>query len=138
MYKNIIFNYNNLKNLYINFSGKVVPINMLTDLASFQQISEKRMFSPSDVAELIVSEGKDLSKKMIETEQDFFNFISDKNNKVYLDISQNSKLYLNNFSTLKKETEDNTKALKEALKKKDEIKKRKEITLKKNVEAIKK
>ena len=128
-----------MKKISLNFFGEEVSINMPTDLSSLrQQISEKFMFNPSDAAEIVVSYAKDIGKKIIETEQDFVNFISDKINKVYLDISQNSKLYLNNFSTLKKETEDNTKALKEALKKKDEIKKRKEITLKKNVEAIKK
>ena len=71
------------------------------------------MFSLSDVAEIIVSYGKDLCKKIIETEQDFVNFIFDKINKVDLDISQNNKLYLNNFNTLKKETDYITKMLKE-------------------------
>ena len=83
------------------------------------------MFSLSDVAEIIVSYGKDLCKKIIETEQDFVNFIFDKINKLDLDISQNRKLYLNNFNTLRKETDYITKVLKETLKKKDEIKKRK-------------
>ena len=112
---------------------------MPTDLASLrQQISEKFMFSPSDAAEIIVSYAKDLGKKIIETEQDFVNFISEKINKVDLDISQNSKLYINNFNTLKKENDDNSKALNEALKKRDEIKKQKEDASKKTEEEIKK
>lgn len=83
------------------------------------------MFSLSHLAEIIVSYVKDLGKTIIETEQDFVNFIFDKINKLDLDISQNRKLYLNNFNTLRKETDYITKVLKETLKKKDEIKKRK-------------
>ena len=99
---------------------------MPTDLASLrQQISDKFMFSPSDAAEIVVSYVKDLGKKIIQTEQDFVNFISDKINKVDLDISQDSNLYLRNLNTLKKESEDSKKELEDALKKKEEIKKRK-------------
>ena len=128
-----------MKNISLNFFGEEVSITMPTDLASLrQQISEKFMFSPSDAAEIIVSYAKDLGKKIIETEQDFVNFISDKINKVDLDISQNSKLYINNLNNLKKEKDDNSKALEEALKKRDEIKKRKETALKKNEEEMKK
>ena len=128
-----------MKNISLNFFGENVSINMPTDLASLrQQISEKFMFSPSDAAEIVISYAKDLGKKIIETEQDFVNFISDKITKVDLDISQNSKLYIDNLNNLKKEKDDNTKALNEALKKKDEIKMKKETTLKKNNEQIKK
>ena len=104
---------------------------MPTDLASLrQQISEKFMFSPSDAAEIIVSYAKDLGKKIIQTEQDFVTFISDKINKVDLDISQDSKLFQQNLKTLEKESQDNKKLLEEALKKKEDIKKRKETVLK--------
>ena len=128
-----------MKNISLNFFGENVSINMPTDLASLrQQISEKFMFSPSDAAEIVISYAKDLGKKIIETEQDFVNFISDKITKVDLDISQNSKLYIDNLNNLKKEKDDNTKALNEALKKKDEIKMKKKTNLKKKKEQIKK
>ena len=120
-----------MKNISLNFFGEEVSINMPTDLASLrQQISDKFMFSPSDAAEIVVSYVKDLGKKIIQTEQDFVNFISDKINKVDLDISQDSNLYLRNLNTLKKESEDSKKELEDALKKKEEIKKRKEKALK--------
>ena len=120
-----------MKKVSLNFFGEEVSINMPTDLSSLrQQISEKFMFNPSDAAEIIVSYAKDLSKKIIETEQDFVNFISDKINKIDLDISPNSKLFINNLNSLKKESEDNKKELEEALKKKDEIQKRRETALK--------
>ena len=119
-----------MKNISLNFFGEEVSINMPTDLASLrQQISEKFMFSPSDAAEIIVSYAKDLGKKIIQTEQDFVNFISDKINKIDLDISPDSKLYLNNLNNLQKESEEAKKGLEEALKKKEEIKKRKETVL---------
>ena len=119
-----------MKKISLNFFGEEVSINMPTDLSSLrQQISEKFMFNPSDAAEIVVSYAKDLGKKIIETEQDFVNFISDKINKIDLDISPDSKLYLNNLNILQKESDDNKKQLEEAIKKRDEIKKRKETIL---------
>ena len=121
-----------MKNISLNFYGEEVLINMPTDLASLrQQMSEKFMFSPSDAAEIIVSYySKDLGQKIIQTEQDFATFISQKINKLNLDISQDSKLFQQNLKSLKKESEDNKKLLEEALKKKEEIKNQKETALK--------
>ena len=128
-----------MKNISLNFFGEEVSINMPTDLASLrQQISDKFMFSPSDAAEIVVSYVKDLGKKIIQTEQDFVNFISDKINKIDLDISQDSQLFKKNFNNLQKESEDNKKQLEEALKKRDEIKKRRETALKNRTDEIKK
>ena len=127
-----------MKNISLNFFGEEVSINMPTNLASLrQQISEKFMFSPSDAAEIIVSYAKDLGKKIIQTEQDFVNFISEKINKIDLDISQDSKLYKKSFVNLQKETEDGKKELELALKKKEEIKKRRETALNKRTQEIK-
>ena len=128
-----------MKNISLNFFGEEVSINMPTDLASLrQQISEKYMFSPSDAAEIVVSYAKDLGKKIIQTEQDFVTFISDKINKIDLDISQDSKLFQQNLKTLEKESEENKKLLEEALKKKEEIKKQRATSLKKRKNEIEK
>lgn len=128
-----------MKNISLNFFGEEVSINMPTDLASLrQQISEKFMFSPSDAAEIIVSYVKDFGQKIIQTEQDFVTFISDKINKLNLDISQESKLFQQNLKNLKKESEDNKKLLEETLKKKEEIKKQKEEALNNRKNEIKK
>ncbi len=128
-----------MKNISLNFFGEEVSINMPTDLASLrQQISEKFMFSPSDAAEIIVSYVKDFGQKIIQTEKDFVTFISDKINKLNLDISQDSKLFQQNLKNLKKESEDNKKLLEETLKKKEEIKKQKEEALNNRKNEIKK
>lgn len=126
-----------MKNISLNFFGEEVSINMPTSLSSLrQQISEKFLFSPSDAAEIVLSYAKDLGKKIIETEKDFVNFISDKINRLDLDISQDSKLYLNSLNSLQNKNEETKKELDAALKKRDEIRKRKEEVLKKKKEEI--
>ena len=119
-----------MKNISLNFFGEKVTIPIPTTLASLRkEISDKFLFSPSDAAEVIISYAKDLGKKIIQTEQDFSNFIMNKIGKIDLDIDQNSRLYLENFNSLKKESEENKKILDECLKKNEELKKQKEEML---------
>ena len=126
-----------MKNISLNFFGEKVTIKMPTTLASLRkEISDKFMFNPSDAAEVIISYVKDLGKKLIQTEQDFANFISNKIAKLDLDISQDSRLYKEQFSTLKKESEENKKLLEECLKKDIELKKKKEETMKAEMEKL--
>ncbi len=128
-----------MKNISLNFFGEEISIKMPTDLSSLRkEISEKFMFNPSDAAEVVLTYAKDLGKKIIETEQDFANFISNKIGKIDLDISQDSKLYKQNLNSLKKESEEMTKELEECLKKKEELKKVKESCLKKEQSDINK
>ncbi len=125
-------------NISLNFFGEQVSINVPTDLSSLRkEIADKFMFSPSDAAEIVLSYMKDLGKKIIKTEQDFTTFISNKIGKIDLDISPNSKLFLKNFDTLKKESEEAQKELDERLKKKEEMKKEKEAKLNEKREKIK-
>ena len=119
-----------MKNISLNFFGEKVTINMPTTLASLRkEISDKFLFNPSDAAEVIISYVKDLGKKIIQTEQDFTNFIMNKIGKIDLDIVQNSRLYLENFNSLKKESEENKKNLEACLKENEELKKKKEEML---------
>ena len=119
-----------MKNISLNFFGEKVTINMPTTLASLRkEISDKFLFNPSDAAEVIISYVKDLGKKIIQTEQDFSNFIKNKIGKIDLDIDQNSRLYQENFNSLKKETEENKKNLEACLKENEELKKKKEEML---------
>ena len=126
-----------MKNISLDFFGEKVSIQMPTSLASLRQaISDKFMFNPSDAAEVVISYMKDLGKKIIQTEQDFSNFISNKIGKIDLDISQTSRLYLENYNALKKESDENKKLLEECLKKDEELKHKKEQTLKDQKEKI--
>ena len=120
-----------MKNIFLNFFGEEISIKIPTDLASLRkEISDKFMFSPSDAAEVVITYMKDLGKKIIQTEQDFSNFVSNKIGKIDLDISPNSKLFLKNFDSLQKESEEAKKELELCLKKKEEIKRAKEACLK--------
>ena len=116
-----------MKNISLNFFGEQVTIDVPTNLSSLRkEIADKFMFSPSDAAEIVLSYMKDLAKKIIQTEQDFTAFISNQIGKIDLDISPDSKLFLKNLDTLKKEKEEAQKELDECLKKKEELKKEKD------------
>ena len=110
-----------MKNLSLDFFGEQVSVNMPADLASLRkEISDKFMFDPSDTAELIISYAKDLGKKIISTEKDFESFLSEKIEKLNLDISQNSKLFKENLDIIKEESIKNKEELETLLKKKQE------------------
>ena len=127
-----------MKNISLNFFGEEISIKMPTSLSSLrQEISERFLFSPSDAAEVVLTYMKDLGKKIIQTEQDFVNFVSNKIGKIDLDISQDSKLYQKNLNSLQKESEEAKKELELCLKKKEEIKKEKDACLKEEMAKIK-
>ena len=110
-----------MKNLSLDFFGEKVSINMPTNLESLRkEISNKFMFDPSDTAELIISYVKDLGKKIISTEKDFENFLSEKILKLNLDINQNSKLFKESLNTIKEEAIKDKEELETLLKKKQE------------------
>ena len=127
-----------MKNISLNFFGEEISIKVPTSLSSLRkEISDKFLFSPSDTAELVLTYMKDLGKKIIQTEQDFVNFISNKVGKIYLDISQDSKLYKKNLVSLQKESEEAKKELDVCLTKKNEIKKAKHACLKEEMAKLK-
>ena len=65
-----------MNKLSLNFFGEKVEVNLPETLASLRKnISEKFCFSPSDTAELVITYAKDLGKKIIETENDFKEFM---------------------------------------------------------------
>ena len=120
-----------MNDITLKFFDEEISIKTPKDLSSLKkQISEIFILSPSDTDEILISYIKDSKKTIIKTEQDFSNFISNKIAIINLDISQDSKLFLQNLKTLQKESEDKKKELEELLNKKEEIKKLKESTLK--------
>ena len=115
-----------MNNLSLNFFGEKVDIKIPDSLANLrQQISEKFLFSPSETAEILITYGKDLGKKIIETEKDFEDFIKKKIFKVDLDVDPKSQIFQESLLKLKEETEQNKKKLEETLKEIEEIKKQK-------------
>ena len=95
-----------MNKLSLNFFGEQVEVKLPESLASLRQnISEKFLFSPSDTAELVISYAKDLGKKIIETENDFKEFVKNKIFKVDLDVDQNSQIFQKSLVKLQNEKE---------------------------------
>ena len=129
-----------MNKLSLNFFGEQVEVNLPESLASLRQnISEKFMFSPSDTAELVITYAKDLGKKIIETENDFKEFIKNKVFKVDLDVDQNSQIFQKSLVKLQTEKEKDKKELENLLNKSQELQKEKRTKLleaKKKIEEL--
>jgi len=111
--------------LNLNFFGEEVEIEVPKDLASLREkISEKYLLSSSDSAEIILYFINDNKKIYIINRNDFFKFQDSNVSTIYLDVNQNSKLYLNNASELEKDKQE--KELKELNHKFNQFSKRKE------------
>ena len=105
-----------MNNLSLNFFGEKVDIKIPDSLATLrQQISEKFLFSPSEAAEILISYGKDLGKRLIQTENDFEDFIKKKILNVDLDVDPNSQIFQKSLLKLQTESEENKKNLEEML-----------------------
>ena len=115
-----------MNKLSLNFFGELVEVKLPETLASLRQnISEKFLFSPSDTAELVISYAKDIGKKIIETENDFREFIKSKVFKLDLDVDQNSQIFQNSLIKLQTEKEKNEKELEKLLSQSKELKEEK-------------
>ena len=108
-----------MEKLTLNFFGEVAEVPIPKSLDNLrQEISEKFAFSPSETADILISYIKDLGKKVIDTEKDFREFITNKIHNVDLDIKENSKLFIDNFNTLKAQAQSDHTILENLLKKK--------------------
>ena len=111
----------------LNFFGEEVIVETPKDIASLRLIiSQKYLLSPSDDDEIILYYIKDSKKTYIINGNDFSNFKEAKASTIFLDINQNSKLYLDNASEIDKENQKNQKELDEINKKLKDFSKRKE------------
>ena len=114
-----------MEKLNLNFFGEEVNIDYPKDLQSLKiKISEKFLLSDSDVAEIILYYVEDSKKIYIINGNDFLKFKESKINYIFLDVNQNSKLYLDN---IKKLTNDKNK---EKLVEKEENKEEKKEEIK--------
>ena len=116
-----------MEKLSLNFFGEQVEVKIPETLASLRKdISDKFLFSPSDTAELIISYAKDLGKKIIETENDFKEFVKNKVFKIDLDVDKNSQIFQKSLIKLQTETETDKKELETLISKCNELKEQKE------------
>ena len=110
-----------MQNISLDFFGEKITALMPRDLASLRNIiADRFMFDPEDAAEVIITYMKDLGKKIIKTEEDFKTFLNEKINLISLDISQDSKLYKENFANIEHENVEKKNELENLKKKKEE------------------
>ena len=106
--------------IILNFFGEVVSVPIQKNLISIKDIiSSKYLFSPEDTKEIILYYIKEKKKILIQKEEDYSSFLKEKQKIIFLDISQESKLFQQNLENLKK-NEINMQ-LEILFKKKDEI-----------------
>ena len=103
-----------MEEVTLNFFGEEAKIEKQKDLPSLKsKISEKYLISPSDVNEIILYYVKDSKKVYIINGNDYSAFKESSNGVIFLDINQNSKLYLDNALKIKNETSEKEKDQKE-------------------------
>jgi len=103
-----------MEEVTLNFFGEEAKIEKQKDLPSLKsKISEKYLISPSDVNEIILYYVKDNKKVYIINGNDYSAFKESSNGVIFLDINQNSKLYLDNSLKIKNETSEKEKDQKE-------------------------
>ena len=88
--------------IILNFFGEEIVIPIQKNLNDIRQIiSTKYLFSPEDAKEIILYYTKQVKKIFIKNEEDYIIFLKEKEKKIILDISQESKLYQENLKNLK-------------------------------------
>jgi hypothetical protein len=103
-----------MEELTLNFLGEETKIKIPVDLQSLKaKISEKFLLSTSDTNELILYYTKDNKKIYIINGNDYLGFKETNISTIFLDINQNSKLYKENATKLKKEKSEEKKDEKE-------------------------
>ena len=103
-----------MTNITLNFFGEEATIETPKDIPSLRgKICEKYLLSTSDAAEIILYYINDNKKIYIINGNDFSKFKESKISKIFLDINQNSKLYLDNVSQLEDEKQKGQKKLNE-------------------------
>ena len=114
-----------MEKLTLNFFGETISVDPPKTLESLKQtIIDKFAFSPAEITGIIFSYINDLSQKIIETENDFKQFISSNIHLVNLGIKQDSKIYTDSLNSIQKENDE--KRLEMLLKQKQELKNERE------------
>ena len=88
--------------IILNFFEEEISVPIQKNLIAIREIiSSKYLFSPEDAKEIILYYIKENKKIIIQKEEDYTSFLQEKLKKIFLDISQESKLYQENLANLK-------------------------------------
>ena len=88
--------------IILNFFEEEISVPIPKNLIAIREIiSSKYLFSPEDAKEIILYYIKEKKKIIIQKEEDYTSFLQEKLKKIFLDISQESKLYQENLANLK-------------------------------------
>ena len=84
-----------MEKIDLNFFGEKVSIDTPKDLQSLKtKISEKYCLNSSDTSEIILYYVNDSTKIYIINGNDYSKFLESKISTIYLDVNQNSRLYI--------------------------------------------
>ena len=127
--KNVLLFLNKMDKINLNFFGEQITIDTPKDISLLRaKISEKYSLSSSDVAEIILFYTIDSKKIYIINGNDYNKFKESKIPTIFLDVNQNSKLYMDNVSQLKNENKkEETKEIKQEKKEENKEKEKQEV-----------
>ena len=115
----------------LDFLGEKVNIRKPKDLSSLRiQISEKYCLNEADAIEILLYYKINDDKQYIIDDEDFSNFLKLNISMIYLDIDQNSKLYLEYKSKIEEENIEGNSELEELVERRKNIEKLEEEYLK--------
>ena len=115
----------------LDFLGEKVNIRKPKDLSSLRiQISEKYCLNEADAIEILLYYKINDNKQYIINDEDFSNFLKLNISMIYLDIDQNSKLYLEYKSKIEEENIEGNSELEELVERRKNIEKLEEEYLK--------
>lgn len=115
----------------LDFLGEKVNIKKPKDLSSLRiQISEKYCLNEADTIEILLYYKINDDKQYIIDDEDFSNFLKLNISMIYLDIDQNSKLYLEYKSKIEEENIEGNSELEELVERRKNIEKLEEEYLK--------
>ena len=129
-----------MSNLTLNFFGESIKLDFPKSLTSLRnEISQKFGLDSQDAAEIILTYDKNGEKIIISNDEELKTFLNYKITQINLDISQNSKIYKENFNKIQEQNLKDKKTLEKLLKKQKELKNLKEtkfIPLKEEIKEI--
>ena len=113
-----------MSKITLNFFGETISVEKPNNLDSLRKdISRLYCFSPQDAAEIVLTYNDSGDKTIIANDDDLKAFFISKQTMIDLDISQNSKIYMDNLNQLQEEKEKDKKELESLLKKKEDLNK---------------